>query len=159
MSLRRFPILLTSTLIVAATALLAPADAAEQRSFWGFFAPHVDVEVSVGHTCPPPAPVCAQPVHAPPVREIVWVDGFPTYDAYGCRSWVPGHYEERYRVQPEYRQPAPRCPEPASRFPEHGGPLHHDDDRGRGHDDDRYRGHGDDRGPDRRDDHGRAFHR
>lgn len=157
MSLPRFPILLTSTLIIAATALLAPADAAEQRSFWGFLAPHVDVEVSVGRACPPP--VCAQPVPAPPIREIVWVDGFTTCDAYGCRSWVPGHYEERYRVQPGYRQPAPRCPEPASRFPEHGGPWHHDDDRGRGRDDDRYRGQGDDRGPGHHDAHGPVYRR
>ena len=146
MNLRRFPILLTSTVIVAATALLAPADGAEQRSFWGFFAPHVEVDFSVGHTCPPPAPVCAQPVYAPPVREVVWVEGFSTYDAYGCRQWVPGHYEERFHAQP--RPPECRYPEPPrhpeQRFPEHrpappahGGPGHHDDERGPGHHDDR----------------------
>ncbi|MBA3938549.1 MAG: hypothetical protein H0X38_13910, partial [Planctomycetes bacterium] len=123
MSLRRFPILLTTTLIVAAAALLAPADGAEQRFAWGFFAPHVEFAVSTVHACPPPAPVCVQRVYAPTIREIVWVDGFSTYDAYGCRSWIPGHYEERYRVQPEYCQPVPpRCPPPPCRYPEQGGP-------------------------------------
>ena len=149
MSLSRFPIILTSTLIVAGAALFAPAEGAEQRSFWSSFAPHVEVDFSVGRACPPPAPVC-QPVYAPPVREIVWIDGYVAYDAYGCRSWIPGHYEERYRVQPQVRPECrlpepPRCPAPPSRLPEHGGPWHHDDDRGRGHDDDRGRGHDDDR--------------
>ncbi len=143
MRLSRFPILLSSTLLIAAAALLAPADGAEQRFAWGFFAPHVEVEVSRGRTCPPPAPVCVQPVYTAPIREIVWVDGFITYDAYGCRTWIPGHYEERYVVQPEYRHAEPpRCPPPPCRYPEQGGRWYHDDDCDRGHDDDRYRGHG-----------------
>lgn len=150
----RFPILLTSTLIVAATALLAPADGAEPRFATGFPAPHLTVEFTVVQPCPPPARVCAPVVQAP-VCAPVWIEAASGVDAHGCRTWIPGHYEQRPYGQaprfaprfPERRFPEPRFPAhrpaPAAHVPGHGASPFHDDDRHPGH----------------RDDHGPAFHR
>ena len=152
MDVHRFPILLAATLAVAATALSAPADGAEQRSASGCSAALLALEVVVGGPYPPPALACARPARAPSLRETVWIPGGYAVDASGWQRWIPGHCVERDRAPAcpgEYRVPAPRCRPgqcvpasravPPARFPERSGAWPRDDGRGRGP--------GEDRGP------------